>query len=158
MSQVDVVFNILGLSVVDIYWCFVFLRVWDHVLQVMRGSLRRQLNGICLASLPAYSRLSDGRWSTGGQRKRYKDSLKSSPKAFEINNESWESLAAERGTWRSLIRKEAESYEQTRIRQVEEKTLLRKFSATETGYAIITAIWYMVFYKHGGGTAMFRLI
>ena len=57
--------------------------------------------------------LSDGRRSTGGQRKRYKDSLKSFIKVFEINNESWESLAAVRGIWRSLIRKGAESYEQT---------------------------------------------
>ena len=36
--------------------------------------------------------------TTGGQRKCYKDSVKSSLKAFEINDESWESLAAERGT------------------------------------------------------------
>jgi len=44
--------------------------------------------------------LSEGRRfrATGGQRKRYKDYLKSSLKAFESNNESWESLAAKRGT------------------------------------------------------------
>ena len=52
-----------------------------------------------------YGELSVGRRYTGGQRIRYKDSLKSSLKTFEINNASWESLAAERGTWRSLIRK-----------------------------------------------------
>ena len=80
--------------------------------------------------------------STGGQRKRYKDSLKSSLKAFEINNKSWESLAAERGPWRSLIRKGAESYEQTKIRQAKETRLLRKSSAGETGSAIITALPY----------------
>ena len=36
-----------------------------------------------------YGELSEGRRSTGGQRKRYKDSFKSSLKAFEINNEFW---------------------------------------------------------------------
>ena len=68
-----------------------------------------------------YGELSEERVSTGGQRKRYKDAFKSSLKAFENNNESWESLEAERDTWRSLIRKGAESYEQTRIRKAEEK-------------------------------------
>ena len=80
-----------------------------------------------------YGELSEGRRSTGGQRK-------SSPKAIEINNEFWDSLAAERGTWRSLIRKETVSYEQTGIRQAEEKRLLRKSSAAETSFAIITAL------------------
>ena len=47
-----------------------------------------------------HGKLSKVRIYTGGQHKRYKDSLKSSLKAFEINNEAWESLAAERGTWR----------------------------------------------------------
>ena len=37
--------------------------------------------------------LPEGKRSTGGQRKRYKDSLKSPLNAFEINNGSWESLA-----------------------------------------------------------------
>ena len=60
--------------------------------------------------------------------------------AFEINNESWKILAAERGICRSLIRKGPESYEQTRIRQAEEKRLLRKSSAAETSSAIITAL------------------
>ena len=87
-----------------------------------------------------YGQLSEGRRSTGSQRKRYKDSLKSSVNAFERNNKSWESLAAQRGTWCSLVRKGAESYEQTRIRQVEEKRLLHKASAAETGSAIITAV------------------
>ena len=48
--------------------------------------------------------------------------------------------AAERGTWRSVIRKGAELYEQTRIRQAEEKRLLGKSSAAETSSAIITAL------------------
>ena len=88
-----------------------------------------------------HGELPEGWGYTGGQRKRYKDSLKSSPKAFEINNESWESLAAERGTWRSLISKGTyRVYGQTRIRQADEKRLLRKASAAEASSALNTDI------------------
>ena len=54
-----------------------------------------------------YGELSVGRRSTGGQRKRYNVFLTSSLKAFDIK--AWESLAAERGSRRSLIREGAES-------------------------------------------------
>ena len=70
-----------------------------------------------------HGELSEGRKSICGQRKHYKDSLKSSINAFEINNESWE-----------------KSYDQTRVSQAEEKRLHHKFSATETSSAIITAL------------------
>ena len=52
---------------------------------------------------------------------RSTQTLQGHTKAYETN-ESSESLVAERGTWRSLIRKGAEYYEQTRIRNAEEKT------------------------------------
>ena len=82
--------------------------------------------------------LPEGKRSTGGQRKRYNDSLKSSLKAFEINNGSWESLAAERGTRHSHIRKAAGSYEQTRIRHAEERRLLHNASAAGGSSAVNT--------------------
>ena len=69
-----------------------------------------------------YGELSGGRVYTGGQCKH------------------WENLAAERGARRSLIRKGAESCEQTRIRQAEEKRLRRKSTAAEASFAIITAL------------------
>ena len=54
-------------------------------------------------------------WSVGRQRKRFKDTLKASLK--DINPESWKGLAAERCTWRSLIRKGAISSEKNRVSQ-----------------------------------------
>ena len=107
------------------------LRWAGHVVRMIDERLPKRL---------LYGELSDRRRSTGGQCKLYIKTLKSPLKAFEIKNESWESLATERGTWRSLIRKGTESYEQTRIRQAEEKRLLRKSSAAETSSASITAL------------------
>ena len=46
-----------------------------------------------------YSELTVGTWSIGGQRKRYKDTLKASLKDFNINPESWKGHAAERCAW-----------------------------------------------------------
>ena len=77
-----------------------------------------------------YSELTVGKWSVGGQRKRYKDTLKASLKDFNINPESWKGLAAERCTWRSLIRKGAISSEKNRVCQTEKKRELRKSGAT----------------------------
>ena len=107
------------------------LRWAGHVVRISVERLPKRL---------LYGEQSEGRRSTGGQIKRYKNFIKSSQKAFQINNDFWENLTAERGTWRSLIRKGAESYEQARIRQAEEKRLLRKSSAVETGFAIIIAL------------------
>ena len=84
----------------------------SHVVRMSDEKLTKHL---------LYGELSEGRRSTGGQRKRYKDSLKS---AFEINKEFWESFAAERGT-----------YEYTRICPAEENRLLRKSSAAEASSA-----------------------
>ena len=54
------------------------LRWAGHVVRVSDESLPKHL---------LYEELSEGRKSTGGQRKRHKHSLKASLKAFEINNE-----------------------------------------------------------------------
>jgi len=43
-----------------------------------------------------YGELSKGKCSAGGQKKRYKDSLKVSVKSFGICDNMWESLAKSR--------------------------------------------------------------
>ena len=42
----------------------------------------------------------------GGQKKRYKDTLKASLKDFDIPIGTWEQTAQERSKWRGLINKE----------------------------------------------------
>ena len=46
-----------------------------------------------------------GKRSHGGQKKRYKDTLKASLKDFNIPTESWEQIAQDRTKWRGLIKR-----------------------------------------------------
>ena len=50
-----------------------------------------------------YAELQEGKRSQGGQKKRYKDTLKASLKDFNIPTESWEQAAQGRTKWRCLI-------------------------------------------------------
>ena len=52
-----------------------------------------------------------GKRSHGGQKKRYKDTLKASLKDFNIPTESWEQIAQDRTKWRGLIKRGAGEYE-----------------------------------------------
>ena len=58
-----------------------------------------------------YGELQGGKRSQGGQKKRYKDTLKASLKDFDILIGSWEQTAQERSKWRGLINKGAALYE-----------------------------------------------
>ena len=58
-----------------------------------------------------YGELETGKRSHGGQKMRYKDTLKSSLKDFNIPAESWEQIAQDRAKWRGLIRRCASEYE-----------------------------------------------
>ena len=68
-----------------------------------------------------YGELQVGKRSHGGQKKRYKDTLKASLKDFNIPTESWEQIAQDRTKWRGLIRRGAGEYEAKRISEAEQK-------------------------------------
>ena len=53
-----------------------------------------------------YGELQVGKRSHGGQKKRYKDTLKASLKDFNIPTEPWEQIAQDRKKWRGLIKGE----------------------------------------------------
>ena len=65
----------------------------------------------------------------GGQRKRYKDSLKAYLKDFSIDSTTWENAANDRPTWRSLIQKGALQSETQRSNAAKEKHMTRKARA-----------------------------
>ena len=67
--------------------------------------------------------------SHGGQKKRYKDTLKASLKDLNIPTESWEQIAQDRTKWRGLIRRGAGEYEAKRIGEAEQKRAQRKARA-----------------------------
>ena len=73
-----------------------------------------------------YGELATGKRTTGGQYKRYKDTLKASLKNFNINPDTWENLAAIRTAWRSEIRRGATQHENIRIKKAEDKRAERK--------------------------------
>ena len=54
-----------------------------------------------------YGELQAEKRSHGGQKKRYKDTLKASFKDLNIPTESWEQIAQDRTKWRGLIRRGA---------------------------------------------------
>ena len=58
-----------------------------------------------------YGELEMGKRYHGGQKKRYKGTLKALIKDFNIPTESWEQIAQDRAKWRGLIRKGASEYE-----------------------------------------------
>ena len=73
--------------------------------------------------------LQGGKCSHGGQKKRYKDTLKASFKDFNIPTESWEEFAQDRTKWRGLIRRGAGEYEAKGISEAEQKRAQRKARA-----------------------------
>ena len=66
--------------------------------------------------------------SQGGQKKRYKDTLKASLKDFNIPTESWEQANQDRTKWRCL-NKGASQFEAKRICEAERKRKERKARA-----------------------------
>ena len=72
-------------------------------------------------TLSVLDALSKYECSQGGQKKRYKDTLKASLKDFNIPTESWEQAAQDRTKWRCLINKGASYFEAKRIYEAERK-------------------------------------
>ena len=69
-----------------------------------------------------YGELQDGKRSQGGQKKRYKDTLKAPLKDFDKPIRSWEQPAQERSKWRGLINKGAALYEKRESVKLKEST------------------------------------
>ena len=79
-----------------------------------------------------YGELKHGKRAQGGQKKRFKDTLKSSLKAFNVDVDSWETLAKDRTSWRSAIKKGAANCEVNRRNATEFKRKARKDRAQNT--------------------------
>ena len=93
------------------------LRWTGHIIRLDESRLPQHI---------LYGELVTGKRSQGGQRKRFKDNLKSSLKSCGINLSSWEALFCNRSRWRSAVTKGIETFERERRRKHEEKRLRRK--------------------------------
>ena len=96
------------------------LRWTGHVTRMPDGRLPEKI---------LYGELQVGKRSHGGQKKRYKDTLKASLNDFNIQTESWELITQDRTKWRGLIRRGAGEYEAKRIGETEQKHAQRKAKA-----------------------------
>ena len=79
-----------------------------------------------------YGELAEGKRSQGGQKKRYKDTLKTSLKCFNIDPGTWETVALDRSAWRSQTNRGAAYYENHRIAAAQRNRELRKSRATSS--------------------------
>ena len=100
------------------------LRWADHVVRMPDYRLPKQL---------LYGELQSGKRSQGGQKKRYKDSLKVSLKACDINCDSWEQKALDRPQWRSLIFNGSKQSESKRQSSAEQKRTCEENKADDCG-------------------------
>ena len=87
------------------------LRWTGHVTRMSDERLTKEI---------LYGELQVGKRFHGGQKKRYKDTLKASLKDFNIPTESCEQIAQDRTKWRGLIRRRADEYEAKRISEAEQ--------------------------------------
>ena len=100
----------------------------------------------CLPKKILYGELQIGKRSHGGQKKRYKDTLKASLKDFNIRTESWEQIeiAQDRTKWRGLIKRGAGEYEAKRISEAEQKGAQRKASCiTNRAFFLRPLLFYL---------------
>ena len=73
-----------------------------------------------------YGELFQGHRAQGGQKKRFKDKVKSSLKTLNMNHDSWEVMCTNRELWRSTIKNGAASAEQHRTDSAIQKRQARK--------------------------------
>ena len=70
-----------------------------------------------------YGELKYGQRKRGAQYKRYKDLCQSTLKDYQIDLQSWRTLASDRSKWRSEVRKGAKLQQQQKSHQKAEKKL-----------------------------------
>jgi len=79
-----------------------------------------------LPKIAFYCELEHGTRSLGGQRKRFKDMLKSNMKACDMQPNELESLTSDRSSWRTLFKKQVSVFEDNRVLSLQDKRAQRK--------------------------------
>ena len=77
-----------------------------------------------------FGELERGKRSLGAPKKRFKDCLKASLKAFDISPATWEDAAQDRSGWRAAVHQGAKNCEAGRIVTAELRRQARKDSAS----------------------------
>ena len=98
-----------------------------HVTRMDDGRLPKQL---------FHAELSTGKRHKGGQRKQYKDVLKSTLKACNIPVDEWQALAQDRLAWRAATRRGTKHSERSRPQSLDDKRLAGKNRVPNPGTAV----------------------
>ena len=93
------------------------LRWTGHLIRMPDTRLPKQM---------LYSQLERGPRAPGGQKKRFKDNIKTTLKKFLITSQDWEHMALNRHCWRAAVQEGAAHHEKELRRVAETKRQLRK--------------------------------
>ena len=93
------------------------LRWSGHVTRMDDSRLPKQL---------FHAELTTGKRHKGGQKKWYKDVLKSTLKAYNIPVDEWQVLAQDRAAWRAAVRKGTNHFERSRLQSLDERRSPKK--------------------------------
>ena len=93
------------------------LRWTGHLIRMSDTRLPKQM---------LYSQLERGPRAPGGQKKRFKDNIKTTLKKFRITSQDWEHMALNRHCWRAAVQKGAAHHEKELRHVAETKRQLRK--------------------------------
>ena len=80
-----------------------------------------RMNDLRLPKQIFYSELRGGTRNVGGQKRRFKDSLKANMKLCEIDYKTWETDARDRTYWRAKTKTGVERFEETRRQHLENR-------------------------------------
>ncbi|VDL88117.1 unnamed protein product [Schistocephalus solidus] len=87
-----------------------------------------------------YGDVATGARRQGGQKRRYKDTLKKLLKQLQINPATWEDLAQDRPVWRRSVRTGAAIYEANRVATAKAKRAARQSQAPRINTASAQAL------------------
>ena len=90
----------------------ILLRYAGHVARMPDERLPKRL---------FFGELAKGKRNHGGQKKRYKDTLKTSLKQTHMNPATWETEAQKRSVWRCTIHNATKTFEEERVKKAKEK-------------------------------------
>ena len=102
------------------------LRWAGHVVRMSEERLPKKI---------FFGEFAGGKRSQGGQKKRYKDTLKATMKNFAIDHENWESLAVDRAVWRASTYDGAIAYESKRHNAAIDKRQRRKAGTINSAFS-----------------------
>ena len=102
------------------------LRWAGHVVRMSDDRLPKKL---------LFGELQHGKRSQGGQKKCFRHTLKASLKAFNVDHNTWEQSAQDRGKWRSSVHQGAKACEENRTTVAETRRHARKSRAANPATA-----------------------